>query len=103
MKRGSLRPRASRMAATVSGFGTSGSKGSAFSRLGVFSSGPAGKTSLMLRPSRSGCGHYLAALKFVCRRCGGRRYRVRIVADSLGEPEPLKMQHFRGVYEKFLD
>ena len=57
----------------------------------------------MLRPSRSGSGHYLAALKFVCRRCGGRRYRVRIVADSLGEPEPLKMQHFRGVYEKFLD
>jgi hypothetical protein len=26
-----------------------------------------------------------------------------IVADSLGEPEPLKMQHFRGVYEKFQD
>jgi hypothetical protein len=40
-------------------------------------------------------GHY-AALKFWCRRCGGRRYRLQIVADSLGEQEPLKMQHFRG-------
>ena len=34
--------------------------------------------------------HYLAALKFVC-RCGARRHRLRIVADSLGEQEPLKM------------
>jgi hypothetical protein len=46
--------------------------------------------------------HDLGALKFVSRR-GWRRYRLRIVADNLGEPEPLKMQHFRGVYEKFLD
>ena len=47
-----------------------------------------------------GARHYLAALKFRCRRCDARRYRLRIVADSLGEPEPLKMQHFGGVYEK---
>jgi hypothetical protein len=53
--------------------------------------------------SQFGAGHYLAALKFVCRRCGARRYRLRIVADSLGEQEPLKMQHFGGVYEKFRD
>jgi hypothetical protein len=39
----------------------------------------------------------------VCRRCGARRYRLRIVADSLGEQEPLKMQHFGGVYEKYRD
>jgi hypothetical protein len=45
--------------------------------------------------------HYLSVLKFVCRRCRARRYRLRIVADSLGEREPLKMQHFAGVYEKF--
>lgn len=50
-----------------------------------------------------GGGHYLAALKFRCRRCNGCRYRLRIVADNLGEPEQLKMQHFSGVYEKFLD
>jgi hypothetical protein len=53
--------------------------------------------------SQFGAKHFLAAFKFVCRRCGARRYRLRIVADSLGEQEPLKMQHFRGVYEKFLD
>jgi hypothetical protein len=45
--------------------------------------------------------HFLSALKFKCRRCGARRYRVRPVVDSLGEPEPLKMQHFGGVYERF--
>jgi hypothetical protein len=44
----------------------------------------------------------LAKLKFVC-KCGARRYRLRIVDDSLGEQEPLKMQHFRGAYEKFRD
>jgi hypothetical protein len=33
--------------------------------------------------------HYLPALKFRCRRCGAARYRLRIVADSLGEtPAP---------------
>jgi hypothetical protein len=48
-------------------------------------------------------GHYLAAMKFRCRRCGARRYRLRPIADSLGEPEPLKIQHFGGVYEKFRD
>jgi hypothetical protein len=26
-----------------------------------------------------------------------------IVADSVGEQEPLKIQHFRGAYEKFGD
>lgn len=50
-----------------------------------------------------GAQHYLAALRFRCRRCGGRRYRLRTVADSLGEPEPLKLQYFAGVYEKLLD
>jgi hypothetical protein len=45
----------------------------------------------------------LSELKFKCRRCGWCRYRLRTVADSLGEAEPLKMQHFRGVYEKFQD
>ena len=39
--------------------------------------------------SQFGGGQILAALKFVC-RCGSRRYRLRIVADSLGEPKPLK-------------
>jgi hypothetical protein len=53
--------------------------------------------------STFGARHYLAALKFRCRRCGAQRYRLRIVADSLGEQEPLKMQHFGGVYEKFRD
>lgn len=53
--------------------------------------------------SRFGAGRYLAALKFCRRRCGARRYRLQIVADSLGEQEPLKMQHFRGVYEKYRD
>ena len=53
--------------------------------------------------ARFGPGYYLEALKFVCRRCGAQRYQLQIVADSLGEQEPLKMQHFRGVYEKFLD
>jgi hypothetical protein len=53
--------------------------------------------------SQFGAKHFLAALKFRCRRCSARRYRLRIVADSLGEPKPLKMQHFGGVYEKFRD
>jgi hypothetical protein len=47
--------------------------------------------------SQFGGGQTLAALKFVCRRRGARRYRLRIVADSLGEQEPLKIQHFGGV------
>jgi hypothetical protein len=53
--------------------------------------------------SNFGGRQLLAALKFRCRTCGSRRYRLLIVADSLGEPKPLKMQHFGGVYEKFLD
>jgi hypothetical protein len=53
--------------------------------------------------SQFGGGHYLAAPKFWCCRCGARRYQVRIVDESLGEPKPLKMRHFGGVYEKFLD
>jgi hypothetical protein len=48
-------------------------------------------------------GQIPAALKFRGRRCGARRYRLRIVADSLGEPEPWKIQHFGGVYERFRD
>jgi len=47
--------------------------------------------------------HSLGSLKFVCRKCRRRNYRMRIVDKSLGEAEPLTMQHFRGVYEKFLD
>ena len=42
-------------------------------------------------------------LRFVCRRCQARRFRLRFVADNLGEAAPLKMQWFRGVYEKSLD
>jgi hypothetical protein len=53
--------------------------------------------------SQFGGGQILVALKFVCRRCDARRYRLRIVADSLGEKKPLKMQHFGGVYEKYRD
>jgi hypothetical protein len=53
--------------------------------------------------ARFGPRHYLGALKFQCRRCCARRYRLRIVDESFGEPKPLKMQHFGGVYEKFLD
>ena len=45
----------------------------------------------------------LAELRFVCRRCQARRYRLRFVADNLGEAAPLKMQWFRGFYEKYLD
>jgi hypothetical protein len=52
--------------------------------------------------SRFGAGQILAKLKFVC-KCGARRYRLRIVDISLGEQAPLRMQHFRGVYEKFQD
>jgi hypothetical protein len=51
--------------------------------------------------SQFGAKHFLAAPKFVC-RCGARRYRMRIVADSLGEQEPLKSST-SGVYEKFRD
>ena len=54
--------------------------------------------------SQFGGGRYLAALKFRCRRCGARRYRLRIVANSVGEQEPVRRcSTFRGVYEKFLD
>ena len=38
-----------------------------------------------------------------CRAATGGRNRLRIVAYSLGEPEPLKIQHFGGVYERFRD
>ena len=34
--------------------------------------------------SNFGGRHYLAALKFRCRRCGGRRYQLRIVVDRVG-------------------
>jgi len=45
----------------------------------------------------------LAEIRFVCRSCQGRRYRLKLVSDHLGESPPLKMQWFRGVYEKVLD
>lgn len=50
-----------------------------------------------------GGGHPLAALKFVCRCCDKRRFRLRIVPDSLGETKPVKAQWFGGAYDKFLD
>ena len=53
--------------------------------------------------SAFGGGQLSGGTQIRCRRCAARRYRLRIVADSLGEPEPLKIQHFGGVYEKFLD
>ncbi len=53
--------------------------------------------------SNFGGQYFLSELKFRCRRCDARRYRLRIVADSLGEPKPLKMQHFGGVYENSRD
>jgi hypothetical protein len=53
--------------------------------------------------SNFGGGQILAALRFRCRRCGAHRYRLLIVADSLGEPKPLKIQYFGDVYEKFRD
>lgn len=52
---------------------------------------------------RFGMGKLLVELRFVCRRCQARRYRLRFVADELGEAAPLKMQWFGGVYEKFLE
>ena len=52
---------------------------------------------------RFGGGKLLAELRFKCRRCQARRYRLRFVADQLGEAAPLKMQWFGGVYEKYLD
>ena len=52
---------------------------------------------------RFGMGKILAELRFVCRRCQSRRYRLRFVTDALGEAAPLRMQWFGGVYEKFLE
>lgn len=49
---------------------------------------------------RFSSGMILADLCFRCRRCQARRYRLRLVPDTLGEPAPLKMHWFRGVYEK---
>jgi hypothetical protein len=54
-------------------------------------------------PLSGGAEISVPALRCAALRCDARRYRLRIVADSLGEPEPLKMQHFGGVYEKFQD
>ena len=42
-------------------------------------------------------------LCFVCRRCRSQRYRVRQVPGHFGEKDLLRMQWFRGVYEKHLD
>jgi hypothetical protein len=50
---------------------------------------------------RFGMGMVLSQLRFRCRRCQARQYRLRFVPDNLGEPAPLKMQWFRGAYEKF--
>jgi hypothetical protein len=32
-----------------------------------------------------------------------QRYRLRLVPDHLGEKAPLRMQWYRGVYEKYQD
>jgi hypothetical protein len=50
---------------------------------------------------RVGMGQVVAELRFACQRCRARRYRLRFVADELGESAPLRLQHFDGVYEKF--
>jgi hypothetical protein len=42
-------------------------------------------------------------LSFVCSVCGSNRTRTRLVPDHLGEKKPLRMQWFRGVYEKAQD
>ena len=42
-------------------------------------------------------------LRFVCSLCRSQRYCLRLVPDHLGEKTPLRMQWFRGVYEKHLD
>jgi hypothetical protein len=53
--------------------------------------------------NRFGMGQALADLRFVCHRCQAQEYRIRLVSDHLGEAQPLKMQWFSGVHEKFLD
>ncbi len=50
-----------------------------------------------------GGGMVIAKLRFVCRRCDSRRYRVRFVSKHLGEAPPLQMQWFKGAYEKAVD
>jgi hypothetical protein len=50
-----------------------------------------------------GAMQVIADLRFVCSLCRSQRYRVRLVPDHLGEKAPLRMQWFRGVYEKYTD
>jgi hypothetical protein len=52
---------------------------------------------------RFGMMKALSDLQFVCRLCRSQRYRVRLVPDHLGEKAPLRMQWYRGVYEKYQD
>jgi hypothetical protein len=52
---------------------------------------------------RFGMTKALAELQFVCRLCRAQRYRLRFVPDHLGEKAPLRMQCYRGVYEKYQD
>ena len=52
---------------------------------------------------RFGMMKVIAELRFVCSLCRSQRYRVRLVPDHLGEKAPLRMQWFRGVYEKYQD
>jgi hypothetical protein len=52
---------------------------------------------------RFGMMKLLAELQFVCRLCRVQRYRVRFAPEHLGEKAPLKMQWYRGVYEKYQD
>jgi hypothetical protein len=53
--------------------------------------------------NRFGMMKLLLEIDFVCHRCQSRRYRLRFVPDHLGEIAPLRIQWFRGVYEKSLD
>jgi hypothetical protein len=52
---------------------------------------------------RFGMMKVLSELQFVCRLCRAQRFRLRLVPDHLGEKAPLRMQWYRGVYEKYLD
>ena len=52
---------------------------------------------------RFGMTKLLVEIDFICHLCRSQRYRLRFVPDHLGEIAPLRMQWFRGVYEKSLD
>ena len=53
--------------------------------------------------NRFGTLKVLTELSFVCHLCQSRNFRLRLVPDHLAERAPLRMQWYRGVYEKFRD